>query len=737
MASGAIIDRRHVHDRRHHGRRQQGRRHDGIRALAGLVGIVLLTAGIVGSAMAGLTDAATTGLTAIHRELLPGPLPVAPVPAQRSVVLARDGSEIAVLAGEQNRAITTLAGIPEVVQHAVVDVEDAGFFTHGGVDVRSILRALATNVAAGGIEQGGSTITQQYVKNVYLTQERTWSRKITEALYAVQVERQLTKDEILERYLNIAYFGHGTYGVEAAAEYYFGVPVSQVDLPRAAMLAGLIRSPARYDPITHPDAADARRAFVLSRMVDAGHLSPADAEAAAGVLLASLLDVTPLPAPAYPWFVEYVKKQLLASPALGATVAERAEALFSGGLRIHTTLDPRMQQLAEEAIATHLPDPAADPMGAIVSVEPATGEILAMAVGPAPFGPCTETDPACTTTTVNPIVPGMGGSGRQAGSSFKPILDAAALEAGVGTSWATYTRSGQRIAGCGTPDDPWRPTNYSSRDGGTIDMVEAVRRSNNVYHAKLIAEIGPDAVVAMARRLGITSPLSPVCSLALGTADVYPIEMVQAFATFANHGTRCTPYALTRVTDVDGHTLLTGSSDCTPVLDTEVADTMTTLLANVVARGTGTRAAIDRPVAGKTGTTDDWRDAWFVGYVPQVATAAWVGYEQPAPMVDILGYGHVTGGTAPAAMWADYMEPAIAPLDVEVLSTVRLDRYTPPPPPPPPAVAPSPVPSEPTSPPSSAPPPAPDPAPDSAAAPAEPATPPEAPSPTTGASPGG
>jgi penicillin-binding protein 1A len=582
-------------------------------------------------------------------------------PAERSVVLAVDGTELATLSGEENRVTVELDAVPEQVRNAVLAIEDGDFYRHAGVNHRALARALLANLRARRIVQGGSTITQQYIKNAVLTTERTADRKTTEMRYAIELERRLPKDQILERYLNVAYFGEGVYGIATAAEYYYSKSPSDLTLDQAALLAGLISEPERTNPATEPEAAAARRDVVLRRMVEEGHASDEEARAASEQPVE--LSLSPLPPPDNPFFVEYVKRLLFAEEALGSTRDARQRQVFTGGLRIHTTLDPALQEAAQAAIAGVLTDPLADPLGSLVSVDPASGAIRALAVGPKEFGPCTETDEACPTTMVNPAVPGLGGSGRQPGSSFKPVLIAAALQVGVPPGWQEVTDSGQQIEGCQDEGGAWAPANFDPGDGGVKEMYEAVRVSNNVYHAKLIGLIQPEPVIDMAARMGIPEDSLPrECSLALGSASVFPVDMAAGFATLANAGVRCSPYAVERI-EQDESVLRQHEPFCEEALPHDLALRVNDILRGPVEDGTGTAAQLGRPVVGKTGTTDDFLDAWFVGFVPQLVTAAWVGFEQPRPMEDVLGVARVTGGTIPAQMWAAYMETAVAELE--------------------------------------------------------------------------
>jgi penicillin-binding protein 1A len=658
------------------------------RAAVGLPLLVLVMALVVGlTALPGLASASLMVGTVDEEVLATPEIPEIDTPAQRSLLFAADGSEMGMLVGDENRVLVTLDEIPDVVQQAVIAAEDRNFYEHKGINPNAIARAAVTNAAAGDVTQGGSTITQQYVKNALLSPEQTLTRKAQEALYAIKIEQVMDKDEILQRYLNIAYLGNGAYGVAAAAERYFGMAIGDVDLPRAALLAGIIRAPERFDPLEYPERATDLQHQVLADMAEAGSITPDEADAAKVDDITELLDPSPPPPPRYPFVTEYIKKLLLDEPALGDDRAERIEALFSGGLRIHTTIVPSMQEQAVGAIADRIPDPANDPMAGLVSLEPGSGQIRAMAVGPDGFGECDpESDEPCTTTKVNPLVAGLGGSGRQVGSTFKPILQAAALDSGLDTSWHTSTDSGEEVDGCVDWVDgrktTWTPENYSQTGGGTMDMPDALRLSNNVFHAKLIAEIGPEAAVEMAHRLGIDSDLPEACAIALGSADVFPLDMAEAFGTLANRGVRCDPYVVTKVTDAEGNVLLEREPTCERVLDEEVADTVVTMMREVVRRGTATRAQVSGwDLAGKTGTTNDYKDAWFVGFGAPLVTAAWVGFELPEPLYGTLGYDRIAGGTVPAEIWQAYMAQALENYEPTALPSVSLDRYVPPPPP--------------------------------------------------------
>ncbi len=595
-------------------------------------------------------------------------------PAQGSILTDANGVEFTRLSGAENRTAVTLDDVPQVLVDAVLSTEDADFYAHEGVDVTAIGRAAIKNIIAGGVSQGGSTITQQYVKNALLTNERSFDRKIKEAIWALDVEDTLGKDEILTRYLNIVYLGGGNYGVEAASQYYFGIPASDLDLNRASLLAGIIASPEGANPVSDPEAAKARQLGALDRMVATEMITAEEARAAAEVPIAALLDVTPQPAIEQAFFVEYVKQQLLQRPELGGDRDARARMLFEGGLTITTTIDMDLQDAADAAVRAVVTDPEADPLAGLVSVDSTSGAVKAMAFGPKAFGPCPE-EP-CSTTTVNPLVPGLGGSGRQVGSSFKPIVAAAALEAGLPTSWHTDVTSGQTITGCGD----YAPNNYD-RSGGVEDMYSAMTESNNVFHVKLGVAVGVKKVAEMAYALGVDTEFEPGCASALGAADLFPIEMAEVFATFANDGRHCEPFAVSEIRDRSGDVILKLEPTCEQAITEETAQQITTLLRGVVDEGTARSARIGIDAAAKTGTTDDNGNAWLVGYAGNLSTAVWMGFETPTPMRDVLGYRSISGGTAPAKIWADFMSKAVTESD---LARVRLARYRMPACPPPP-----------------------------------------------------
>jgi penicillin-binding protein 1A len=576
-------------------------------------------------------------------------LPVVPVEVESSTVYAADGTLLYTFHAEENRKVVPLEDIPVHVRDAVIAIEDERYYRHNGVDVRAVLRALRANTQAGSVEEGGSTITQQYVKKVLLQDDsQTLSRKIEEASMALQLERRYSKDRILELYLNAIYFGNGAYGIEAAARQYFGKPVTDLTLAEGALLAGLIQRPGATDPYDAPAEALARRNLVLERMRSNRFATDAAVDAALAEPVALGSPTTPAAeryAAAY--FVEEVKQWVLDDERFGATAQDRRDLLFGGGLRIQTTVDLAQQAAAEAAVGAILPDPAG-PSASLVSIEPATGFVRAMVGGRDFFGP--GENAKLNLATQGP---------RQAGSSFKPMVLAAALAQGIDPQ--------TQISAPACIDIPledgqiWHPCNYGGGGAGTVSIVEGTVRSYNTLYAQLILRVGPAEAMAAARSFGIRSPLRDNPAAVLGTNEVTATDMASAYATFANRGIHVPPVLVTRITRADGTVLFQHHHTQQKVLDADVADTLTSILEQVIARGTGTKARLDRPAAGKTGTAQEWRDAWFAGYTPELATAVWVGFPRAQismepPVTPI----RVTGGSYPAEIWQRYMQAALA-----------------------------------------------------------------------------
>jgi penicillin-binding protein 1A len=590
--------------------------------------IRLLTLGAL--ALAFVFGALAAGVVGAIAAYLPNRDRVYTPPEQATRMFARDGQLVASFYRE-NREFTPLSEIPRGMRNAVLAVEDDRFYQHGGVDVRAMARAALRNIRARALVEGGSTITQQLARTLFLTQTRSFSRKATEIVLAFELERRLTKDEILERYLNEVYFGQGAYGVGMASRIYFGKTVPDLTLDESALLAGLIRAPSLYNPYIHPDRAVDRRAVVLRRMVDLGYLTPRDAAAAQRARLELARE--------QPAGFVGMRAPYFASTVLQYLIGRYGEdAVYDGGLRVYTTLDLQMQEAAQRAVRQGIEAAGARHVsqGALVALDPATGAIRAMVGGvsfaESKFNRAWQAE-------------------RQAGSAFKPFIYTAAVAAG----WRPWRRildaPVSYPAGDGTS---WRPKNYDRRYRGWVTMRQAIERSINVPAVRTLEAIGPDTVISYARRMGIGSPLRGTLALALGASEVTPLEMASAYGTLAALGIRAQPMAVTLVTDRSGRVLERNEPRRRQAIPETVAYAMVDMLKGVIARGTGRAAALGRPVAGKTGTSDDYRNAWFIGFTPYLATAVWVGNDDNSPM------RRVVGGTVPARLWAAFMKDAAA-----------------------------------------------------------------------------
>lgn len=571
--------------------------------------------------------------------------PELPENAQSSSIYAADGTLLTVLHGEENRINVSYEQMPQHLIDAVVAIEDSRFWLHDGIDIIGLIRAARSNVGAGGVAQGGSTITQQAVGVLLIDDERSLDGKIEEASLALQLERTLTKERILELYLNSIYFGKGNYGVEAASRSYFGKSVSDITIAEAAVLAGLIKFPNAANPIDYENRAYDRRDIVLNAMHNQDLITDEELQAA----LSEPLDPperVPAEEQRYPagHFVDEVKKWFLANPEFGETREERAELLFGGGLRIHTTIDLGLQYAAEVARDQILPDPFG-PEVSIVSMEPRTGRVRAMVGGRDFFG---ETQSAKNNLAM--------GTGRPGGSSFKPFVLATALSQGMPLD-TRYPAPRSRTFEFGDGIAPWQVSGGGSSAANLRQMTVS---SYNTAYAALIIDVGPSNAVAMAHRLGITTPINSVPAAVLGSENVRVLDMANAYATFANSGVRVPPMFVDQIERSDGTILWQHAHTQERVISAPIADTITDILVDAVNRGTGTNARISgRPVAGKTGTGHQFRDAWFVGYTPQLSTAVWVGY--PDAQISMPG---VFGGGNPARIWRAFMGTAMEGLPV-------------------------------------------------------------------------
>ncbi|MDH3261746.1 MAG: transglycosylase domain-containing protein [Acidimicrobiia bacterium] len=562
-----------------------------------------------------------------------------------SVVYASDGSVLAEWHAEEDRALVTYDELPRYLLDAVVAIEDERYWAHAGVDLQALARALIADLESGSIAEGGSTITQQYLKNVVLTPEVTLDRKLAEAALALRLEEGLSKEDILERYVNTVYLGDGAYGVGTAATHYFGKAAHDLTLGESALLAGLIQSPGTTDPYRNPEAALARRRVVLERMVRLGWATQADAETADQEALV-LQPQRPGDVSRFPYFTEEVKRRLLDDPALGETATDRYNALFRGGLRIYTTVDPLVQESAELAVASVIGEEA--PYAALAAIDPRTGHVLGL-VGGRDF--YDQEDPVAR---FNLATQGA----RQPGSSFKPFVLASALEKGLSLDHIFQGGSSITVQ---TDSGPWTVGNYNNASFPDLTLLEATVFSVNVVYAQVVDLVGPEAVVEVAKAAGISSDLQPFHSIALGAQEVSPLDMASGYGTFAAEGIHVDPILVTAIETHDGVNIYAAVPVVTEALSREVAQTLTGALTEVVKRGTGQQARIGRPIAGKTGTSQDHHDAWFVGYTPELVAAVWVGFpEGQISMEPPTTPYTITGGSWPAQIWSRFASGALS-----------------------------------------------------------------------------
>ncbi len=568
-------------------------------------------------------------------------VPPPPAPAGITRVLAADGSTLAVFFAE-NREVLAPERIPLHLRFAVLAVEDRRFYSHRGYDLRAAVRAAARNVAADEIHQGGSTITEQYVKNTYFpTAPRTGEQKLREAAVAAQVEKRMSKDEILAAYLNSVYLGRGAFGVQSASRAYFGKGVEELDLSEAALLAGIIRGPETYNPRASLRNAFERRNLVLEQMVEAGYVSRNQAEAAKRKPV-SLSPAPQLESYRYPYFVEFVRQRLLADPRLGPDEEARARTVYSGGLTVRTTLVPELQDAAEAAARSALSHPE-DPEVALVSIDVTNGHIVAM-VGGRDFAQ----------RQFNLAVDAR----RQAGSTFKVFALVAALRSRVPPQ---LRLDGNPKAIRLPTGEIWRVRNYEGGRGGVTNLWEATVHSVNAAYADLVMRLGPQAVVSTAFDMGIETGIDPFPSVVLGASrtGVSVLEVASAFSPLATGGLRVPPTPIEYV-ETPGGSRIAFESSPSLVLPPGVAWQASQILQDVVSRGTGRAARLANvPMGGKTGTAENFTDAWFVGYTPRFSTAVWVGYPYGSvPMYSVRGI-RVSGGTFPASIWRNYMASAV------------------------------------------------------------------------------
>jgi penicillin-binding protein 1A len=588
-----------------------------------------------------------------------------PDPAQRSVIYAADGkTALATIWLDENRRVVPLSGIPKRVRNAVIAIEDDRFYQHEGVDFRGIARAAVTDLRSGHIAQGGSTLTQQLVKLTVTGNSRTIDRKLREAMYAVELERRYSKDQILEYYLNQAYFGEGVYGIATAAQHYFGnTSIKFVSLAQAASLAATIAAPERYKP-TSKKSNLARRNLVLDRMHELGYATAREVAKAKKEKLRIELYTPPR---RQPYFERFIVDQLLNDPsynkALGKVGSdERKRKVFQGGLRIHTTLQSPKQAMAASAVQRQMNQFGGDPAGALASVEPGTGRIVALYGGK-----------SFKKSQVD-LATAKGGSGFQPGSTMKMFFIVAALEKGIspGLTMAGPARITIPDRRCYTGNGPWSPGNAGDSSAGVYNMYGATANSVNTWFAQLAVKVGPERALEVARKMGISN-IPPrgsrayaswnVCSLVLGVKEVSPLDMAGAFGVLANRGVRCAPYSITRVVAPgERKPLIENKPDCKRVIDEKISTRTVAMLRGVITGGTGHRASLGaRPVAGKTGSAQDNLSAFFAGFTPQLSTSVWVGFRaRRVPMRTQFNGGPVYGGTFPALIFHDYMAAALA-----------------------------------------------------------------------------
>jgi penicillin-binding protein 1A len=559
-------------------------------------------------------------------------------------IYADDGEVVAQFYAEK-RILAPLADVPKLLQDAIIAVEDARFYRHFGVDLHGIARAVWANIRAGKVVEGGSTITQQLAKRLFLTNARTLSRKIKEILLALQIEHRYSKEEILGLYLNQVYFGHGAYGAEAAANTYFGKHVRGLNLAECTMLAGLPSAPAKYSPYRNPEEAKRKQAIVLRRMVEEGYITQVHAQEAKDFPL-ELKERMPSENEA-PYFVEYVRQIL--------EVKYGSDAIYKGGLHIYTTLDLGMQKAAQRALRegleridktfgykpkgkaeTEAIEQVPEVQGALVAIEPQTGYIKAMVGGYdfslSPFNRAVQAH-------------------RQPGSGFKPFIYTTAIDNGFPP---TYIIMDSPVIFTYHGED-WIPINYDKEFHGPTTLRTGLAYSRNVVTVRLLNKIGVSNVIEYAHRMGIKSPLRYELSLALGASEVTPIEMASAYGVLANQGIKCEPMAIKYVKDSQGNLLEENIPQEEVVLDSNTAYVMTNLLEGAVRDGTGWRArALGRPVAAKTGTTNECSDAWFIGFTPELVCCVYVGFDKKRSLGEDM-----TGSRVAGPIWVQFIKDAL------------------------------------------------------------------------------
>jgi penicillin-binding protein 1A len=605
-----------------------------LKAVGGtLLGVIM----IGGAAVAG----GLVGLALSFRDLPDVRVLKGYVPIETTYIYDVNGGLIARLHGDVNREVVPLDRISPHLKRSVLAMEDAYFYTHKGIDPSGIGRAILANYSAGGTVEGGSTLTQQLVKNLFLSNERSLNRKVAEAVLAMRVEQVFSKEQILEMYLNQVYWGRNTNGAETASQNYFGKSAADLNLAEAAMLAGTIQAPSVFNPADNYTEAKKRQALVLDRLLELGWATPAEVKAARAQKLSVKKQGISYEASRVPYV----------SQAVTAELEEKfgRDVVLQGGLRVQTTIDLKLQRIAEEeAAAGHqeLVDRGAfaDQLS-LVAVDPRSGFVKALVGGVGEFDK----------NQFNRAVLAR----RQLGSSFKPFVYYAAFATGNYTPDSSIDDSPMTIP---DGDEPYIPRNYDNKFSGTMTIRQAIAVSRNIPALRLGLEVGNENVVALCRKLGINSPLLPVVSLPLGAADVTPMEVAGAYAVFASGGYKSKTTLIARVTDRNGNLILDNTPKPELILDPVAVSYLTDAMRSVITNGTATEAQLSdgRPAAGKTGTTSDFRDAWFVGYVPQLSVAIWIGNDDYSPMAN-----GVTGGVYVAPIWRKFMERALAGQPIE------------------------------------------------------------------------
>ncbi len=559
------------------------------------------------------------------------------IPPERTTIFSEEEIILAELHQEENRVVIPLEQISPILKNAVIALEDTEFYNHPGINIKAILRALIKDILAGSFVEGGSTLTQQLAKNLFLSKRKVLSRKLAEAILAIQIERRYSKDEILEMYLNQVYWGHNAYGIESASQLYFGKHAQDLSLAESAMLAGMLQGPELYSPFRNYAGSKARQKVVLERLQKLRLVTPEMARDAYSEPI--LLAPKKLSRYKAPYFTSFVVSQLIDMYGEDST--------FTSGMKVYTPLNYRWQMRAMELVTQYVEsgkngglveDTVVNNLGfsqaALLAIDPKTGYIKTLQGG-VDF----------TQNEYNRCVQAR----RQPGSAFKPIVYLAALEKG----YTPESIIDDSPISFNTGQGVYAPQNYTKSFLGSISMRTALEKSVNIVAIKLTNLIGPQNVVRVARQLGVKSPLPAYLSLPLGINEMTMLELATVYCVLANGGKRIEPTAIVKIEDRDGNVIYKHDVNEHEVFDPDSIYTLVDMMKGVVIRGTGTAARLPRPVAGKTGTTSDYRDAWFFGFVPQLVCATWVGNDDNHPM------NRVTGGSVPAQMWRDFMSTAL------------------------------------------------------------------------------